>query len=487
MKFMRKAAFAAVLSCAVIWSGCGDTYRPIAYPQIPPNPDPSSTDYVVVANNNGSTSPSSATIIDVSGGTDLGDRRLGVGVQQLFFDAGLSNFMAPNPGSDSVSVSSISAVNGQQGSVLTRLLSPGSQPASIAPINFSSFSSTYIVNAGYISSSSDPTYPCPSSGSVRQFDLSSHVAISHNICVGPTPVYAVLSPDQSQLFVLDSNGSVYVVNTKSETADLNNPITVGSNPVYARLSLDGKYLYVLNSGSASISIIDVAFTSAATAVVGTVPTGGSSPSYMTIDRKLQRLYVANTGSNTVSMFDVTNTMTPVPIQTGISVDSSPNSLAVLMDGSKVYVGNSGTYTVSVIDAISKHSDPNNPSAPPGYRAIKTVAVGTTATPSNPSAAPTDTSTRVNWVAASRDGSRVFAATTVSGDLNNATSIIDTKTDTLLQDSKGNPIYVSAPVQCDPSLGDSCSCDPKTSQCPRMRPVFVLNRASAYDSTVATSN
>jgi YVTN family beta-propeller protein len=479
MNFMRKAALAAVLSCAVIWSSCGDTYRPIAYPQIPPGPDPSSGDYVVVANNNGNSSPSSATIIDVSGGTNVGDRRLGVGVQQMFFDAGLSTIMAPNSGSDSISVTSISSANGQQGSVLTRLLDQGSTPISLAPVNYSYFSSTYVVNTGFVS-------PCSSTGSVRQFDLSSHVAISSNICVGPTPVYAVLSPDQSQLFVLDSDGHVYVVNTKSETADTANPITVGSNPVYARLSLDGKYLYVLNSGSGNISVIDLAFTSASSAVVGTVSTGGSSPSYMTIDRKLQRLYVANTGSNTVSMFDVTNSKTPVAIQTGISVGSSPNSLAVLMDGSKVYVSNSGTYTVSVIDAVSQNADPN--AGPLGYRAIKTVTVGATATPSTPSAAPSDTSTRVNWLAASRDGSRVFAATTVSGDLNNATSIIDTKTDTLVKDSNGNPIYVAAPVQCDPSLGDSnCSCDPKTSHCPRMRPAFVLNRVSTYDSTVATSN
>ncbi|HUO61092.1 MAG TPA: beta-propeller fold lactonase family protein [Candidatus Acidoferrales bacterium] len=463
MRFMRKAAFAAVLSCAVIWSSCGDTYRPIAYPNITPSPDPSTTDYVVVANNN-ATGPSSATIIDVSGGTNMAERRLGVGVQQLFFDASL-NIFAPDPGSDAISVTTIGTVNGQQDSVQTRLLDQGSHPISLSPINYSSFLSTYIVDTGFVS-------PCSSSGSVRQFDLSSHVAISHNICVGPSPVYSVLSQDQSQLFVLDNDGHVYVMNTKSETTDLANPITVGSNPVYARLSLDGKYLYVLNSGSASISVIDTAFTNATTAVIATVPTGGSSPSYMTIDRQYQRLYVTNTGSNSVSMFDVTNSANVVPIQTGIPVGSAPNSLAVLKDGSKVYVSNSASNVVSVIDAVSKD-------ASLGYRVVKSVSVG---------ANLSDSSTRVNWVAASNDGSRVFAATTVNGDLKNATSIIDTNTDTLATDSKtGTPIFVSAPLQCDPSLGDTCTCDPKSQQCPLMRPVFVLNRVSTYDNSTATSN
>lgn len=462
MRFMRKAAFAAVLSCAVIWSSCGDTYRPIAYPTVPASPDPGITDYVVVANNNG-INQSSATIIDVSGGTNLGNRRLGVGVDKMFFDATLLTIMAPAPNSDAISVTAIGTVNGQQSSVETRLLDAGSHPISMSPVDYSSFTSSYIVNSGQVS-------PC-SGGSVRQFDLSSHVAISQNICVGTSPVYAVLSPDQSQLFVL-GDGNVYVVNTKSETVE--STIPVGSNPVYARLSLDGKYLYVLNQGSDNISVIDVAFTSVGTAVVGTVSTGGSGPTYMTIDRTLDRLYVANTGNNTVSMFDVTNTKTPVAIQTGISVGSAPNSLAVLADGSKVYVSNSGTYTVSVIDVAT--------------RAVKTITVGATANPSTPSAPPSDASTRVNWIAASRDGSRVFAATTVTGDLKNATSIINTTTDTLVKDSSTNtPIFVAAPLQCDPALGDTCTCIPTAQQCPLMRPVFILNRPSLYDSTVITSN
>src|SRR2546423_14014415 len=64
---------------ALICTSCGDTFRPVATPFSPPPPDPSSFHYALVVNSNGPSNPGSSTRIDVSGDTNVGVAKLGLG------------------------------------------------------------------------------------------------------------------------------------------------------------------------------------------------------------------------------------------------------------------------------------------------------------------------------------------------------------------------------------------------------------------------
>src|SRR5438309_6716178 len=64
---------------ALICTSCGDTFRPVATPISPPPPDPSSFHYALVINSNGPSNPGSSTRIDVSGDTNVGVAKLGLG------------------------------------------------------------------------------------------------------------------------------------------------------------------------------------------------------------------------------------------------------------------------------------------------------------------------------------------------------------------------------------------------------------------------
>src|SRR6266550_526645 len=63
----------------LICTSCGDTFRPVATPISPPPPDPSSFHYVLVVSSNGPSNPGSSTRIDVSGDTNAGVAKLGLG------------------------------------------------------------------------------------------------------------------------------------------------------------------------------------------------------------------------------------------------------------------------------------------------------------------------------------------------------------------------------------------------------------------------
>jgi len=441
MTFMRKAAMAAMMGCGFILSlGCGDAYRPIATPITNPAGDPANVNYAAVANNNPYIAPgafrpnkSSVSLIDVSGDTNLGNVRMGVGVTRLYF-VGLSNTVAvADTGEDAVSFTSFASLGTTQ-EVATASLRAGSYPIALAPMP-ASYSKTYSVNA-------NPNSDCPASGSIGAIDLSAYVFLQ-DACVGPAPVYAVINSDQLKVWVLDASGVVYLVNTLSMTLKNPVPIAVGNNPVMALLSpLDGAYLYVLNQGDATITVIDAKLET----VVTTVPTGGSGPTHMALDRNLNRLWVVNTASNSVSVFDISNPAAPVPwrAKPPVTVGSTPTSIGILPDGSKAYVANYGSNTVSVIDGNAL--------------TVSSIAVG-----ANPAL-----TTHVNWVAVSSDGSRVYATTVMTDDTKNGTSIIHSGTGMVVA-------TIPAPLQCNPDLGENCTCIPSAQVCPLQRPVFVAAR------------
>src|SRR5579862_8614790 len=103
MKFGRMARLLGVLSLGLIGVGCGDQYRPVAVPIVPPPPDPQATHFVLVLSDNGAIDPGASSRLDVSGDTTLSIAQLGLGPAHATLTANNSRIFAVNTREDSVS------------------------------------------------------------------------------------------------------------------------------------------------------------------------------------------------------------------------------------------------------------------------------------------------------------------------------------------------------------------------------------------------
>src|SRR2546425_6388394 len=79
MTLRRAVRVAAILVLTLVWWGCGDTFRPVAVPIPPPPPDPGSFHFAIVVSGNGPSDPGTSTRIDVSGDTNAGNAKAGLG------------------------------------------------------------------------------------------------------------------------------------------------------------------------------------------------------------------------------------------------------------------------------------------------------------------------------------------------------------------------------------------------------------------------
>jgi len=395
----RKAASAAVLLLGfLIMVGCGDTYRPIAYPITKPGGDPQTFDYVAIINTNG-TNNGSVMQINVGGDSASAVAPVGQEPATAGFNYSQTALLVPNNADDT-----LSEITSGSTTATTLTLETGSKPTFVGAVS----SGLFTLNSG-------ANTICPSSPSLGVIDGSSFT-LRTDVCVGTNPVFGV-AVDADRVFVVDKGANkVYVVNVTTDV--VTNSISVGTAPVYAALSPDGTYAYVLNQGSDDISVIDTT----AETVVATIPAGGSAPSMAVFDSTLTRLYVVNTGSDSVSVFDASTYSSPKVLHTPVTLSGTPNSFAVLPDGSRAYAGLAGTNQIAEINT--------------GSYSVKTLTVGTTA------------SSTVTSVGRSNDGTKVYATTVEPNDLQNGTTIIRTTDDVTV----GN---IPAPLQ-DPSCsGTSC--------------------------------
>jgi hypothetical protein len=131
-------------------------------------------------------------------------------------------------------------------------------------------------------------------------------------------------------------------------------------------------------------------------VMATVPTGGTGPISAVLDKSLIRLYVVNQTSNTVTGFNAISNSTLTQLGTA-AVGPTPVNVTVLTGGNRAFTANSGNNTLTEIDT--------------GSFATKALTVG-----QDPSALVTD-------VTSSRDGSKIYAGTVVSGNMKNSVTVI----------------------------------------------------------------
>ena len=103
MNFWRVARLLGILIVGLICVSCGDQYRPVAIPITPPQPDPQAIHFVLVFSVNGAIDPGASSRLDVSGDTNIGVARLGLGPAHATLTSTSARVYAVNTLEDSVS------------------------------------------------------------------------------------------------------------------------------------------------------------------------------------------------------------------------------------------------------------------------------------------------------------------------------------------------------------------------------------------------
>ncbi len=310
MNFRLTARLLGILILGLIEVSCGDQYRPVAVPVIPPQPDPQAIHFVLVFTANGMIDPGTSSRVDISGDSNIGVAQLGLGPAHATLTSTAARVYAVNTLEDSVS--SYSPTPGPTAtSVVTTSLFAGSRPVFV---HTTESGNVYVANYG--------------NNTVAAISATNNVVANPLIQVGNQPVALAETPDQKKLYAVNQgDGTVTAISLPDRT--VTQTIVTGSAPVWALARSDSARIYVLNSGSGTVSAIDTT----ADAVVG-VATVGAGANYMVYDSKLNRLYVTNPVANTVTAVNVA--ADPPAVVFSTSVAAGPTSVSVLPDGSRVY-------------------------------------------------------------------------------------------------------------------------------------------------------
>lgn len=452
MKLPRFAAWACCLVLVSLCAGCGDSYRPVAYPIIPPSGDPQQQRLALVVFQDQGTvcqdqsqppCKGATSQIDVSGDTNMANVYVGRSPVHAVFGA---NVAVANSGDDSLSLFATLSAGATATTVAT-----GSSPSFVA---YSSNTSSYYA----VDKAANQVTVLSSSGTAQA-----------TVAVGTSPVAVATTPDGSKVYVVNQgSGDVSILSTVDNTK-ATPEISVGASPSFVVANGKSDLMYVLNSGDGSITVFD-AFTSTLLATVQTLPAGANS-SYMAFNAQLQRLYVANPGDNSVSVLDTSDTTGLNPLQLlgkvsipgnlgtgGTGVLSNAPTLAPLADGSRVYVLGAAT------------TGCNNETG------MGQVAVITTSNNTIPASGGCVTvGAKPVAIAGSSDSSKVYVAYQgIAGTSAGGTAIIDVANNSAFTTGSTSGTMTTLRTILPPPVDPTCV-DSASAPCDRMIPVFVTSQ------------
>jgi YVTN family beta-propeller protein len=202
-------------------------------------------------------------------------------------------------------------------------------------------------------------------------------AVMATVPVGSHPIALAETPDGQKVYVANhgsstSGGSVSVISTLSDTVATTICLSGGSPPscaigplpVWAVARADSAQVYVLDQNG-TIYAIDTASDS----VILPSVSASAGANFMFYDKNFSRLYVTSPGSGNLSVFDVSagvpalhlGSPMPIPAAPSSTCTTSPvfpDSVTVLGDGSRAYVasyqisGGAVCTQLSVIDTGS---------------------------------------------------------------------------------------------------------------------------------------
>jgi YVTN family beta-propeller protein len=310
MTFWRAARVLGVSILGLICVSCGDQYRPVAIPIVPPPPDPQAVHFVLVFSVNGANDPGASSRVDISGDTNIGVAQLGLGPAHATLIPNGARVYAANTREDSIS--SYSPTPGSTATIVTTTSLPlGSNPIFVTTTEGGT---VYAANFGL--------------GTVAAISTTTNVVLNPLITVGTHPVALAETPDQKKLYAVNQgDGTVTPITLVDRTTGT--PIVTGATPVWAVARSDSARIYVLNSGSGTVSAIDTTTDTPLSSV-----SVGAGANYMAYDSKLNRVYINNPTANTVTALNVATD--PPTLLFTTPVAPGPASVAVLPDGSRAY-------------------------------------------------------------------------------------------------------------------------------------------------------
>jgi hypothetical protein len=371
-----------ILACFLICVACGDQFRPVAIPITPPPPNPQAAHSVFVLSDNGPDNPGASSQLDVSGDTNIGVARLGLGPAHAALIPNGSRIYVVNRLEDTVS----SYTSGSATSVTTTSLPTGSRPVFV---DTTETGTVYVANSG--------------SNTVAAISTTSNSLLDPQIALEASPVALAETPDGKKLYAVKNNGTVTSINTLDRS--VGPVIATGTNPVWAVARSDSARVYVLNGGSGTVSAIDTS----TDALLPASFSVGAGASFMIYDGATNRIYVTNPNANTVTAFDVSTDPPAVPLFT-TSVAASPVTVTALPDRSRLYVASAAvsngnvTAQVTVLNALDGSIRPSTPSSP------NPIALS-----AGPIPAICDPNTRFRlFIASAADSSRVYVGNCDAG-------------------------------------------------------------------------
>lgn len=328
----RIVATALLATIAIIESACGDVYRPVAQPILPPTPNPSAVHYVYALNANGNVgAPGTFSRINVSG--DSTSSVVSTGVFPLYAALTPDNTKYYVVSSDGT-VSAGTATSAAPATIINLPVPcAGCTPAP-------SFVHSTENGRMYVTDSAN--------GTVSIINTSSDVVVQ-TIAVDPSqpqfqPVALAELPNASKIYVADhgntGTGAVTSINTVDGSIAAVIPISTGS-PIWIVASADNVHVYVLDT-SGTISVIS--------ALSDTITThsasAGAGANFMFYDKNSNLLYATNPAASSLSVFDVSQdppvlragSSIPIPSAgSGCTSAVRPASVTVLGDGTRAYV------------------------------------------------------------------------------------------------------------------------------------------------------
>jgi len=332
-----------LLSVVVVLSSCGDTYRPIVTPILQPGGDPQATHYAIVVNaNNGQPTDlntgvgPSASQFDVSGDTNMGNRRTGINPVQAVVTTSFLAFVL-NQGDSSVTSFGLLVSNP---TISTVFLEPNADASHMDAVGSTAFVSETALNRVAVVDSNLP-------GAKSYLD------------VGPAPGVLAVTPNGSKVYVGNTgDGTLSVISVK-DNAVLSSPIAIGGVPVSMAVQSSSTYVFVVNSSGGAFSVIDTSTDKEVQRFSGL-----SNPTQVVWDDSLQRVYVLNSGSNSINVYN--GAAPSLQLLRTVPLSGSPIGLAALDSGSKFYVlygGNPGHVDVFNTQSFQRTSTvtvQNNP-------------------------------------------------------------------------------------------------------------------------------
>ncbi|HTR25118.1 MAG TPA: hypothetical protein VMI10_14150 [Terriglobales bacterium] len=464
----------AVLCQVILWSACGDVFRPIIIPNPPKFPNPAAAHSVFIASNNGTVTGGvetpvigSAMSIDVSGDTEMSQKSLGLvpvhAVQQTSNQIIVANQSAP--GADQDSLTRVTFSGTSISTVTTISLPTGSAP---------NFVATTESGHVYVSAPGN-TLPELLQPAILVIDTT-RSTLTHTIPVGANPVAIAETPDTKKLYVASyGSATIGTFNTQDQTSR-----GVSSQPTSAPIWLaarnDSQRVFILEANG-TLAYLDTTTTSGPDTLYETSISVPGAHNFW-YDVILNRIYIPGNGS--LNIIDVSQaapaTLASLPIATVLGSRSptdpcattTPGPLNIiaatsLPDATRAYVGsyyidsadnvcpqvtvvNATNFTLKTTIPVPGFPDAANPANATYY--VPTCAA------TRDQVGPTGNGFRL-MMASGGDSTRAYLSSCDGGNIN----IIRTDTDTYYFDLPA-PFSARSPI-------------PPSSENPPQNPVFMI--------------